>query len=186
MSEKRASLLRWLGVAFLLAGLALVSGSAEAARAPVAPDAERNVLADIVYTGCGSTLGGGGQTLAAAGAMVTSPGMCVTYCGSDDVSGELICPGQPATITFLPSPGATRCGSIDEIWVTVTDAKGVLQADGLTVNFTTSLGVITNSVGANGGRAIARLTMPSRTSGVAEITATAGRATARKSIAVSC
>jgi hypothetical protein len=181
----RTAVMSALGVALLAVAAFAASYSAEAA--PIQPpQVEPTVLEDIVYTGCGSTLGGGGQTLAAAGATVTSPGICVTYCNTDPDTAELVCPGQPANIAFLPSPANARCGSIEIITVTVTDSRGAYQVDGLPVTFSTTLGVITTDVGVNGGTAVARWTVPSRQSGVAEIRVTAGRVSATKTVPVSC
>jgi hypothetical protein len=100
--------------------------------------------------------------------------------------GPLVCPGPPASILFSPAPTDVTCGGASNLEVVVSDYNGLRVVDGTQVNFTTTLGYVSTTDGTQRGLAYTSLTIPTRTSGTALITATAGNATAQKVVYVSC
>jgi len=99
---------------------------------------------------------------------------------------QLVCPGPPATIE-MPATNAATCASATNFTVRVFDAAGIPVSDGTTVSFqVTPFGMITGTVGTDGGGATASLTTPTKTSGQLTVTVMAGSVTRTQTIDVSC
>jgi hypothetical protein len=109
------------------------------------------------------------------------PGSSTQY-----VNGVPVCIGPPAQVLFAPSPTSVTCGGASNLELAVLDSNGFRVLNGTDVSFTTTLGYISTSEGTKNGLTTTSLTIPSKTSGQALVTATAGGASAQKLISVSC
>jgi parallel beta-helix repeat protein len=82
-------------------------------------------------------------------------------------------PGAPFTLTLTAVPDALSVDASSTLTATATDQYGNPVADGTTISFTTSLGMLSSgTANTSGGDAVVTLT--SMTPGVATVTATAG------------
>jgi len=117
-------------------------------------------------------------------------GACVGYCPVAAQTlypgGPLVCPGPPASILFAPSPTNVTCGGASNLELVVLDGNGLRVLNGTQVSFNTTLGYVSTQDGTINGTATTSLTIPTKTAGLAVITATAGNATAQKLVQVSC
>jgi hypothetical protein len=95
--------------------------------------------------------------------------------------------GAPAKINLAVSPAIATCGSTPvTVQAHVTDAFGVVVANGTSVTFTSTMGAI-GSATTIGGSATATLTIPAGSpAGVAQITVRAGGASASSTVQVNC
>jgi hypothetical protein len=109
---------------------------------------------------------------------------CVQACLSP--TPQLDCSGPPASFSIQASPSQVSCGSMSNVSVPIFSAFGIGVADMTPVNFTTTLGTITNTVNTYGGIAVANLSIPPKTTGTAHITVSVNGLVGSKDITVTC